>query len=79
MTLKTCLTPAQVRASEEDLSLLHEARPEPALAQDTKSYRILVSGSDAQQTQVERVTEKYKEFSPPSRFSVLAKAPHQSC
>ena len=72
------LTSAEVRAFRKKVyDHYHAQWPRPALAQErVNPYRVLVSEIMLQQTQVERVIEKYKEFLAAfPDFAALAKAP----
>lgn len=77
MTVKTILTPSQIRAFQKKIH--HHYRDHGRnlpWRRTRKPYRILISEIMLQQTQVERVLEKYKDFLAAfPDLSALAKAP----
>lgn len=63
MTSKTRLTPARVRAFQKKIHQYYRNHGRDLPWRRTKNpYRVLVSEIMLQQTQVERVAEKYREF-----------------
>jgi A/G-specific adenine glycosylase len=77
MTLNTRLTPAHVRAFQKKIYQYYRDHGRSLPWRRTKNpYRVLVSEVMLQQTQVERVIEKYREFLAAfPDFASLAQAP----